>query len=131
MESSLSPLAVIVSLCIALNLLCFSIDSYPGTDSINTFIDYSNTATGWIYLIEMAVKLAALGGTYFESSYNRLDCLVVLTFIIEKSVTSAGSSITIFRCVLSPRRTSSQSKPSLLITPPPKNTSIRDWLACP
>ena len=98
MENPWSPLTIIASICVLLNLVCFSMDAYGNSDTLDTFIDETNTYTSWIFVAEAGLKISGLGISYFDSIYNKIDLTVVVTFIVEETLTSSTVSISALRC---------------------------------
>lgn len=48
------------------------------------FVDYAEFVFLGIFMLEMLIKMYALGaGVYFESAFNRFDCVVILGSIFE------------------------------------------------
>ena len=92
-----------ISLCIVANTIVLALDRHPISLHESDILDKTNLGLSSIFLVEMIVKLLGLGvKAYFKDSFNILDCIIVVSNIVDIFVhafngTESGSSITALR----------------------------------
>ena len=68
-----------IILVVTANTLSLAINSYQMTHLLGVILKYANYVFAIIFNLEMILKLIALGGQYFISSWNRFDMFIVMT----------------------------------------------------
>lgn len=87
MPFDLGIMAVII-----LNIIQMGI-SFENEPPMYTYLlDLSNYFFTAIFLIEMLLKLQAYSWRYFETSWNKFDCLIVLSSLVDIILTWTSSS---------------------------------------
>ena len=94
-EDENSVLNFVVGICIWLNLLSFSLDAYDNPTLLDNFVTYTEDVTGWIFCTEAAIRVVALGCSYFKATPNIIDFLVVVSFLTDQLDDSLDSSKTV------------------------------------
>ena len=85
------------------NTIVLALDRHPISLHESDILDKTNLGLSSIFLVEMIVKLLGLGvKAYFKDSFNILDCIIVVSNIVDIFVhafngTESGSSITALR----------------------------------
>ncbi|XP_020288402.1 voltage-dependent calcium channel type A subunit alpha-1 isoform X5 [Pseudomyrmex gracilis] len=77
------------------NTFCVAVEHYGQPQWLTDFLYYAEYVFLALFMMEMFIKVYALGPrTYFESSFNRFDCMVILGSIFEViwSAVKPGSS---------------------------------------
>ncbi|XP_065584736.1 LOW QUALITY PROTEIN: voltage-dependent calcium channel type A subunit alpha-1-like, partial [Artemia franciscana] len=73
-----------VIVLVFLNTVCVAVEHYGQPDWLTEFLYYAEFAFLALFMTEMFVKMYALGPRiYFESSFNRFDCVVISGSIFE------------------------------------------------
>ncbi|XP_025161916.1 voltage-dependent calcium channel type A subunit alpha-1 isoform X6 [Harpegnathos saltator] len=66
------------------NTVCVAVEHYDQPKWLTDFLFYAEFVFLALFMLEMFIKMYALGPrTYFESSFNRFDCIVILGSIFE------------------------------------------------
>ncbi|XP_014476689.1 PREDICTED: voltage-dependent calcium channel type A subunit alpha-1 isoform X10 [Dinoponera quadriceps] len=66
------------------NTVCVAVEHYDQPKWLTDFLFYAEFVFLALFMMEMFIKMYALGPrTYFESSFNRFDCIVILGSIFE------------------------------------------------
>ncbi|XP_011879619.1 PREDICTED: voltage-dependent calcium channel type A subunit alpha-1-like isoform X4 [Vollenhovia emeryi] len=66
------------------NTVCVAVEHYDQPKWLTDFLYYAEFVFLGLFMMEMFIKVYALGPrTYFESSFNRFDCIVILGSIFE------------------------------------------------
>ncbi|XP_011635066.1 voltage-dependent calcium channel type A subunit alpha-1 isoform X2 [Pogonomyrmex barbatus] len=66
------------------NTVCVAVEHYKQPQWLTDFLYYAEYVFLGLFMMEMFIKVYALGPrTYFESSFNRFDCLVISGSIFE------------------------------------------------
>ena len=79
----------LMTLAVAINAGTMAMEKYNMTDEEKAFSELSNSVFSWIFIVEMAMKLLALGvPNYCSEAMNLLDGTVVLFSIVEISMES-------------------------------------------
>lgn len=94
----------IVIVVVFLNSLTLALEHYDQPDFLTQFLDIANKLFLGIFTIEMIVKMYCLGfHGYFASLFNRFDCLVVISSLLELAITEALKQppigISVLRCI--------------------------------
>ncbi|KAM6977782.1 dihydropyridine-sensitive L-type skeletal muscle calcium channel subunit alpha-1-like [Aplochiton taeniatus] len=94
----------LVMLLIFLNTLALATEHHHQPDSLTTLQMVATRVLLVLFLLEMFVKMYALGPrTYFMSLFNRFDCFVVLVGILEIIMVSMDAmsplGISVLRCI--------------------------------
>ncbi|XP_072765463.1 voltage-dependent calcium channel type A subunit alpha-1 isoform X2 [Anoplolepis gracilipes] len=73
-----------VIVLVFLNTICVAVEHYAQPDWLTDFLYYAEFVFLALFMCEMFIKVYALGPrTYFESSFNRFDCVVIAGSIFE------------------------------------------------
>lgn len=85
-----------VILLVFFNTLCVAVEHYQQPRWLSEFLYYTEFVFLGLFLTEMVVRMYALGPRiYFESTFNRFDCIVILASVFEvcwtNMVAQAGS----------------------------------------
>lgn len=85
-----------VILLVFFNTLCVAVEHYQQPRWLSEFLYYTEFVFLGLFLTEMIVRMYALGPRiYFESTFNRFDCIVILASVFEvcwtNMVAQAGS----------------------------------------
>ncbi|XP_066587016.1 voltage-dependent calcium channel type A subunit alpha-1 isoform X8 [Prorops nasuta] len=73
-----------VIVLVFLNTVCVAVEHYGQPDWLTLFLYYAEYVFLALFMMEMFIKVYALGPrTYFESSFNRFDCVVISGSIFE------------------------------------------------
>jgi hypothetical protein len=103
-DMSFSVFDNFILVCILLSTLCMMLD-VPLADPrspLSVFIKYADTIFAIIFIIEMTIKLVALGflllpGAYLRSPWNWLDAVVVVVSIIDFAVPNGPGFLRVLR----------------------------------
>lgn len=72
---------------IVFNTVILSLDKYPEQPGLASFSEKTNLVCSTLFLLEMLIRLSALGFKfYFSDKYNCLDALVVILSVTDISV---------------------------------------------
>ncbi|XP_048579316.1 muscle calcium channel subunit alpha-1 isoform X2 [Nematostella vectensis] len=87
-----------------LNSLTLALEHYNQPEFLTQFLDKANKLFLALFTLEMVVKMYCLGfHGYFASLFNRFDCLVVISSLLELGLTEAMDQrpigISMLRCV--------------------------------
>ena len=87
-----------------LNILVLAADYYNAPEELLQAIFIFNTTCTGIFIVDMVLKLVALGLTYFKDPYNTFDFLlvwlsVIQWFVSKNAVVSAFRALRLFRLV--------------------------------
>ena len=91
-----------ITSCIILNTVVLSLDSYPPIIQNHFVLDYLNIFFTLVFLLEMLVRMGALGvREYFRFKYYVFDCVVVvlsladivISFTLSNSSFSSGKGV--------------------------------------
>ncbi|XP_037914495.1 voltage-dependent calcium channel type A subunit alpha-1 isoform X2 [Hermetia illucens] len=73
-----------VIVLVFLNTVCVAVEHYGQPEWLTQFLYYAEFAFLGLFMMEMWIKMYALGPRiYFESSFNRFDCVVISGSIFE------------------------------------------------
>ncbi|XP_023217383.1 voltage-dependent calcium channel type A subunit alpha-1-like [Centruroides sculpturatus] len=73
-----------VIVLVFLNTVCVAVEHYNQPEWLTEFLYYAEFVFLGLFIFEMFMKVYALGPRlYFESSFNRFDCVVILGSIFE------------------------------------------------
>ncbi|XP_065091466.1 voltage-dependent calcium channel type A subunit alpha-1-like isoform X6 [Ochlerotatus camptorhynchus] len=73
-----------VIVLVFLNTICVAVEHYGQPNWLSLFLYYAEFAFLGLFMCEMLVKMYALGPRiYFESAFNRFDCIVIAGSIFE------------------------------------------------
>lgn len=94
----------IVIVVVFLNSLTLALEHYGQPEFLTTFLDIANKLFLAIFTVEMLIKMYCLGiHGYFASLFNRFDCLVVISSLLELAIVEAMNQrpigISVLRCV--------------------------------
>ncbi|KAL9960179.1 hypothetical protein ACROYT_G033596 [Oculina patagonica] len=94
----------IVIVVVFLNSLTLALEHYDQPEFLTQFLDIANKLFLGIFTIEMIIKMYCLGfHGYFASLFNRFDCLVVISSLLELAITEALKQppigISVLRCI--------------------------------
>lgn len=74
----------IVIVLVFLNTACVAVEHHKQPQWLTDFLYYAEFAFLGLFIFEMLIKVYALGPRiYFESSFNRFDCVVIAGSIFE------------------------------------------------
>lgn len=93
-----------VIIAVFLNSMVLAVEHYNQPDYVTMFLDRANYFFLCLFCCEMLIKMFCLGFKgYFNSLFNRFDCVVVLSSLLEAAITiPTGMSpigISVMRCV--------------------------------
>nr|AAC63050.1 voltage-gated calcium channel alpha-1 subunit [Cyanea capillata] len=93
-----------VIIAVFLNSLVLAVEHYDQPDYITMFLDRANYFFLGLFTFEMLLKIYCLGiYGYLNSLFNRFDCLVVLSSLLEVAITVPTGwppiGISVLRCV--------------------------------
>eukprot|EP01083_Nonionella_stella_P209215 758601_1 len=84
--------------CILLNSLILSMEKYPMSSELETFLFISNYIFTLIFAVEMILKVVGLSPVgYLNDSWNIFDGLIVLVSLVDICLPSSNSSVTALR----------------------------------
>ncbi|XP_044182314.1 voltage-dependent L-type calcium channel subunit alpha-1D-like isoform X2 [Acropora millepora] len=94
----------IVIVVVFLNSLTLALEHYGQPHFLTIFLDIANKLFLGIFTVEMLIKMYCLGiHGYFASLFNRFDCLVVVSSLLELAIVEAMSQrpigISVLRCI--------------------------------
>ncbi|XP_062714461.1 voltage-dependent calcium channel type A subunit alpha-1 isoform X5 [Aedes albopictus] len=73
-----------VIVLVFLNTICVAVEHYGQPNWLSLFLYYAEFAFLGLFMCEMLIKIYALGPRiYFESAFNRFDCIVIAGSIFE------------------------------------------------
>lgn len=79
----------IVIVLVFLNTTCVAVEHHRQPQWLTEFLYYAEFAFLGLFIFEMLIKVYALGPRiYFESSFNRFDCVVIAGSIFEVRIGS-------------------------------------------
>lgn len=77
--------SLFINICIILNTIVFSLQTYPENDTLNNLNEEGNFIFFCIFVLEMVVKLFGLGlFVYFQDKFNIFDFVVVTLSIVDE-----------------------------------------------
>lgn len=77
--------------CVLINTIVMAMDSYDITPVMKADLEFLNEIFTWIFIVEMSIKLMAIGPKKYSSNVmNLLDGGVVLLSIVEILMTHLG-----------------------------------------
>lgn len=94
----------IVIVVVFLNSLTLALEHYGQPPFLTNFLDIANKLFLGIFTVEMVIKMYCLGiHGYFASLFNRFDCLVVVSSLLELAIVEAMNQrpigISVLRCI--------------------------------
>ena len=70
--------------CILINTIVLSLDRYPISKNEEKVLDYINSVSTFIFIVEMITKIFGLGlKTYLSDGMNLFDSLVCILSLVE------------------------------------------------
>ncbi|KAH8095145.1 hypothetical protein JL720_2422 [Aureococcus anophagefferens] len=93
-----------IYLCIGLNTVALCLDDYPRDEEWSNFMEVSNLVLAFVFIVEMVLKLVALGwANYASDTFNLFDFTIVWVSIITMILAASdagfgGGAISAFRC---------------------------------
>ncbi|XP_072014634.1 voltage-dependent calcium channel type A subunit alpha-1-like isoform X8 [Amphiura filiformis] len=79
----------LVIVLVFLNTACVAVEHYNQPPWLDVFLHYAEFVFLGIFIMEMFIKVYALGPrTYFQSAFNKFDCIVILASMFEVIWTS-------------------------------------------
>ncbi|XP_049310260.1 voltage-dependent calcium channel type A subunit alpha-1 isoform X16 [Bactrocera dorsalis] len=92
-----------VIVLVFLNTMCVAVEHYDQPQFLTDFLYYAEYVFLGLFMSEMFIKMYALGPrTYFESSFNRFDCVVISGSIFEviwSEVKSGSFGLSVLRAL--------------------------------
>mmetsp|Transcript_17670 Transcript_17670/g.12719 ORF Transcript_17670/g.12719 Transcript_17670/m.12719 type:complete len:155 (-) Transcript_17670:740-1204(-) len=89
-----------MTFAVLLNTIALAMDRYGMPESEAKFLELINELFTWIFIVEMSMKLLAIGiSKYCAERMNLIDGVVVLLSIVEMSISSGGTSLSAFRTI--------------------------------
>jgi voltage-dependent calcium channel L type alpha-1D len=93
-----------VIIAVFLNSMVLAVEHYNQPDYVTMFLDRANYFFLCLFCLEMLIKMFCLGFKgYFNSLFNRFDCVVVLSSLLEAAITIPTGmlpiGISVMRCV--------------------------------
>ena len=83
----------IMLLSVLLNTIIMAMERYGMTQEEKDFLEWANGIFTWIFIVEMTVKLLAIGvKKYGQETMNLIDGSVVLISLIELAMSAGKSS---------------------------------------
>lgn len=80
-----------LTVCVLINTIVMAMESYDITPQRKADLDFLNTIFTWIFIVEMSIKLMAIGPQKYSANVmNLLDGGVVLLSILELAMTALG-----------------------------------------
>ncbi|XP_041481260.1 voltage-dependent calcium channel type A subunit alpha-1-like isoform X7 [Lytechinus variegatus] len=74
----------LVIVLVFLNTICVAIEHYNQPHWLEQFLYYAEIVFLCIFIMEMVIKMYGLGpGVYFQSAFNKFDCLVICASMFE------------------------------------------------
>ncbi|XP_064457887.1 voltage-dependent calcium channel type A subunit alpha-1-like isoform X3 [Ornithodoros turicata] len=93
----------IVIVLVFLNTICVAVEHHNQAQWLTDFLYYAEFAFLGLFIFEMLIKVYALGPRiYFESSFNRFDCVVIAGSIFEvvwSSVKEGSFGLSVLRAL--------------------------------
>jgi voltage-dependent calcium channel N type alpha-1B len=78
-----------VIVLVFLNAVCVGVEHHRQPEWLNKFLHYAEFVFISLFMCESAIKIYGLGSrTYFQSSFNKFDCIVIVGSIFEIIVTA-------------------------------------------
>nr|XP_014290084.1 voltage-dependent calcium channel type A subunit alpha-1 isoform X17 [Halyomorpha halys] len=85
------------------NTVCVAVEHYGQPDYLEKFLFYAEYVFLGLFMMEMLIKMYALGPRiYFESAFNRFDCIVICASIFEvvwSAVKSGSFGLSVLRAL--------------------------------
>ncbi|XP_071506824.1 voltage-dependent calcium channel type A subunit alpha-1-like isoform X3 [Diadema antillarum] len=74
----------LVIVLVFLNTICVAIEHYQQPAYLDSFLYYAEIVFLCIFIMEMLIKMYGMGPrVYFQSAFNKFDCLVILASLFE------------------------------------------------
>ena len=67
-----------IAVCIIINTLLMAMNYYQQPTTYEMCLEIGNMIFAFVFNVEMALKLMALGTSYFYDSWNKFDFLIVI-----------------------------------------------------